>query len=192
MNLSNRLRTFDEILSNGERIDIQKLREIVFDGGCPDDNNYRSLSWKLLLGYLSPHREEWEPTLAEKRKVYQGFVDELILNDQAKQHDDHVIEISSSIKANELFLLASEPSSDQPMERVFQGKRSAVADIQGCPKTLPWYLRNRSISGLELIALLSRHIVFSAKSEQEVFVVFQPRRCTRHYRSQLDDTTKIR
>ncbi|EDW29857.1 GL20953 [Drosophila persimilis] len=35
--------------------------------------------WKLLLGYLGPRRSSWTTTLAQKRALYQQFIEELVL-----------------------------------------------------------------------------------------------------------------
>lgn len=41
--------------------------------------SFRALSWKLLLGYLGPRRSSWTTTLAQKRALYQQFIEELVL-----------------------------------------------------------------------------------------------------------------
>lgn len=47
--------------------------------GIPDNNGFRALCWKLLLGYLSPKRSSWSETLAQKRKLYSQFVIEMVV-----------------------------------------------------------------------------------------------------------------
>lgn len=42
--------------------------------GIPDCNGYRSLCWKLLLGYLTTERNDWTSILAKKRHLYQQFI----------------------------------------------------------------------------------------------------------------------
>lgn len=37
------------------------------------------MCWKLLLGYLSPKRASWSETLAQKRKLYSQFVNEMVV-----------------------------------------------------------------------------------------------------------------
>ncbi|RWS08479.1 hypothetical protein B4U80_14729, partial [Leptotrombidium deliense] len=81
-----------EFLQKSSVIDAKVLRQYRFEGGISYDNaHFRSLIWKILLGYVSADKNEWESTLAEKRQLYRQFVTELILDDTSRtQDDDHV------------------------------------------------------------------------------------------------------
>lgn len=47
--------------------------------GIPDDSYaFRSLCWKLLLGYLPENQAKWKSTLQGKRECYQQLLDEMI------------------------------------------------------------------------------------------------------------------
>jgi len=74
------------------KLDIKELRKICFENGCPDDDKHiRSITWKILLGYLPKDRQEWNSCLQEKRNLYQEFVRDLIIEDGkfTQAHDDH-------------------------------------------------------------------------------------------------------
>ncbi|XP_054156693.1 TBC1 domain family member 13-like [Oppia nitens] len=82
----------DEAQDKDQVIDTRSLRRLCFDIGCPDDHKHvRSLVWKILLGYLPSDRSQWTSHLAEKRKLYNQFVSELIISDDnnVKSPDDH-------------------------------------------------------------------------------------------------------
>ncbi|KAK2953146.1 putative TBC1 domain family member 22A [Blattamonas nauphoetae] len=56
-------------------IDLDALAELAWDGVNPP---FRSVVWKLLLGYLPPLQSKQRVTVQKKRKQYWGYVDELI------------------------------------------------------------------------------------------------------------------
>jgi len=72
-----RLQELKNLLSD-EVIDRKALRELCFNGIPDDSYAYRSLCWKLLLGYLPMQRNKWAETLESKRKLYQQFVIEMV------------------------------------------------------------------------------------------------------------------
>src|SRR5690606_11475541 len=58
----------------------QEFRDIVFQYGVPDNGRCRSLTWKLLLGYLPWDKTKWKQAFEDSRKNYAMFVDELYVN----------------------------------------------------------------------------------------------------------------
>lgn len=60
------------------RVDAEKLKLLVSDGGVPDDDNgrARALVWKLCLGYLPGERTRWEEVLKTRRGEYREFLHE--------------------------------------------------------------------------------------------------------------------
>lgn len=89
-----RILNFYALLYDEEKttLDIKELRRICFENGCPDeDKHIRSISWKILLGYLPKDRQEWSSCLKEKRHLYHEFVRDLIMEDGklGPAHDDH-------------------------------------------------------------------------------------------------------
>lgn len=57
---------------------MDRLRALCFNG-TPEEKGYRSLCWKLLLNYISPERNSWSKILSEQRKLYNQFIDEMIV-----------------------------------------------------------------------------------------------------------------
>ncbi|XP_018323031.1 TBC1 domain family member 13 isoform X2 [Agrilus planipennis] len=47
--------------------------------GIPDDQGKRAICWRLLLNYLPPERASWTAFLAQKRELYNHFIDEMII-----------------------------------------------------------------------------------------------------------------
>ncbi|KAH8286202.1 hypothetical protein KR054_004439, partial [Drosophila jambulina] len=73
------VKEFEDVLAAPQDlIDLKQLRQLTFNG-VPDVQSFRALSWKLLLGYLGPRRSNWASTLAQKRALYQQFIEELVL-----------------------------------------------------------------------------------------------------------------
>jgi len=62
----------------GDEVDARRVRLLVSDGGCPDDDDgrARALVWKLCLGYLPRERARWEEAAKGKRAEYATFRDE--------------------------------------------------------------------------------------------------------------------
>ena len=62
----------------GDEVDASRVRLLVSDGGCPDDDDgrARALVWKLCLGYLPRERARWEEAAKGKRAEYATFRDE--------------------------------------------------------------------------------------------------------------------
>lgn len=63
-----------------EVIDLKALRVLCFNGIPDDSYSYRSLCWKILLGYLPATRHQWTKILKDKRALYQTFLDEMIIS----------------------------------------------------------------------------------------------------------------
>lgn len=103
-----RIKEFDEVLQS-DIIDVAKLRTLCFNGmeisesskvvitlskpqlilGIPDTNGYRSLCWRLILGYLTPNKAEWKELLHNKRMVYKQFITEMVIPPGDDKIADH-------------------------------------------------------------------------------------------------------
>ncbi|KAJ6638098.1 TBC1 domain family member 13 [Pseudolycoriella hygida] len=104
-----RVKAFEDLLGNDE-ISLEKLRKLCFNGsmimwvlslisclqfsfaGIPDTNGFRSLCWKLLLGYLTPKRAEWSVLLKTKRDLYRQLINEMVIppcSNNDNQCSDH-------------------------------------------------------------------------------------------------------
>ncbi|CAM6101401.1 unnamed protein product [Calypogeia fissa] len=75
--LNSRIEHFTIELSR-KRIHIAELQRLSAQG-IPDVGGLRSMSWKLLVGYLPRNREEWSAELAKKRAEYASFREELLV-----------------------------------------------------------------------------------------------------------------
>lgn len=129
-----RLNFFQELLIKNPDINLSRLRSICFESGIPDDSNYRSLAWKILLGYLGTDKSEWESTLIKKRSIYKNFVDELVLSDPLQnQVDDHPLNPNPTSQWNVYF------KDNEILSQIFKDVRRLYPDIsffqQKIPKT---------------------------------------------------------
>ena len=66
-------------------VPIDRFRQVVFAEGVPEqskgtDRNLRAITWKLLLNYLPPDRAQWQAVLAEQRRSYGNFCQELTVD----------------------------------------------------------------------------------------------------------------
>ncbi|CAH0391162.1 unnamed protein product [Bemisia tabaci] len=73
-----RLQEFKELL-DAPKIDLKRLKALSFNG-VPDEHGHRALCWRLLLNYLPPERAQWDSILERKRKLYQQFIEEMIVS----------------------------------------------------------------------------------------------------------------
>jgi hypothetical protein len=55
---------------NSEKINSYNLKRTIFEGLPDDIPSLRSLTWKILLNYLSENVNEWEETIDKKRNEY--------------------------------------------------------------------------------------------------------------------------
>lgn len=72
-----RLQEFCDLLKKQD-IDMDNFRKLCFNG-IPDEQGLRALSWKLLLGYLPAKKAEWNSVLQTNRKLYERFIDEIVI-----------------------------------------------------------------------------------------------------------------
>uniref|UniRef100_A0A336M0R4 TBC1 domain family member 13 n=1 Tax=Culicoides sonorensis TaxID=179676 RepID=A0A336M0R4_CULSO len=72
-----RVREFERVLECPV-INLKELRTLCFNGIPDDSYAFRSLCWKLLLGYLPENRSKWKSTLQSKRECYRQLLDEMI------------------------------------------------------------------------------------------------------------------
>lgn len=89
-----RAQQYRSVLQQGDRVDMNALRRLAFDG-IPDDVDHglRALFWKLLLGYLPPDRSRWEQVLSEHRKEYSELKALMMSDPHESSHSapsDHV------------------------------------------------------------------------------------------------------
>ena len=63
-----RCEAFDAALQQ-DRIDLESFRQLCF-GGVPEVKGLRSISWRLLLNYLPPEKNEWKEYISKQRKLY--------------------------------------------------------------------------------------------------------------------------
>ena len=83
--------TLSEILS-ARIIDLDGLKDLTFNFGCPDSGSDRALCWRLLLGALPKNRGEWSETLLTQRENYKMFVNVIV----HLTHDDVSCQFSSN------------------------------------------------------------------------------------------------
>lgn len=127
-----RLSLFNDLLYRSPAIDLKKLRTACFEMGIPDDYNYRSLAWKLLLGYIGTDREQWSETLTQKRKLYENFINELILTDPLQhQTDDHPLNPAPTSQWNVYF------KDNEILNQIFKDVRRLYPDISFFQQKIP-------------------------------------------------------
>lgn len=98
-----RLKDLDQVLES-EVIDLSKLREFCFNG-IPDVKGYRSLCWRLLLNYLPCDRNKWDEQLDHHRKLYQQWLDEILVTPGSFNNEecDHPLSEDPNSKWNTFF-----------------------------------------------------------------------------------------
>jgi len=74
-----RVQEFDALLFSEGSVDIKALKQKCFRG-IPEGKSRRSVSWRILLGYLPRERKLWKDCLMEKRALYKQLIDEMILS----------------------------------------------------------------------------------------------------------------
>jgi len=73
-----RVNEYDKLLSC-DKIDVSALKDKCFRG-IPEGKSRRSISWRILLGYLPRERKLWKDLIHEKRNLYKQFIDEMIVS----------------------------------------------------------------------------------------------------------------
>eukprot|EP00088_Acartia_fossae_P024788 TRINITY_DN2566_c0_g1_i2.p1 TRINITY_DN2566_c0_g1~~TRINITY_DN2566_c0_g1_i2.p1 ORF type:complete len:385 (-),score=51.57 TRINITY_DN2566_c0_g1_i2:465-1619(-) len=84
-----RVKQFDDLLNCASKIDLKSLKDKSYRG-IPEGNGRRSLTWRILLGYLPLDRDSWPSVLQQKRALYKQFVEEIIV--QTPETNSPVIE----------------------------------------------------------------------------------------------------
>jgi len=84
-----RVKQFDDLLYSDSIIDINSLKEKSYRG-VPEGNGRRSITWRILLGYLPLERDSWDTILEQKRNLYKQLVEEIIV--QTPESNSPVIE----------------------------------------------------------------------------------------------------
>jgi len=84
-----RVKQFDDLLYSDSIIDLNSLKEKAYRG-VPEGNGRRSITWRILLGYLPLERDSWDTILQQKRNLYKQLVEEIIV--QTPESNSPVIE----------------------------------------------------------------------------------------------------
>ncbi len=84
-----RLRIFDGALAK-QKIDLGELQRLSRTG-IPEGNGRRAEIWRILLNYLPLDRSSWEEYLGKQRKIYNQFLDEMILVSQSEQASSEAV-----------------------------------------------------------------------------------------------------
>ena len=82
----------NEILQQ-ETIDIEKLKKHIYQYGIPDDFEIRETVWKLLLGYYTPIRSEWESIDINCLNQYEYYLQTLFPKASNERLDKNWLEI---------------------------------------------------------------------------------------------------
>ncbi|CAG7709983.1 unnamed protein product, partial [Allacma fusca] len=64
---------YDRVLNTSAVINKEQLAQLAIHG-IPDECNYRSKVWRILLNYLPPNKSEWDAILMKKRETYAQFL----------------------------------------------------------------------------------------------------------------------
>jgi hypothetical protein len=93
-------------LAESKHIDIQRLRELSFNGISDEIKGLRPLVWRILLGYLpAEDSDTWEEILREKKKIYEMWKEELIIKPKLSIKDRFSDEAKAMEKPKKLTLL---------------------------------------------------------------------------------------
>lgn len=85
-------------------IDIDELRRIVWAHGVPDRPWARSITWKLLTGYLPADRAEWDSVLGARRAEYWETITKLTIDPSLSSAvDDHPLNVDAGSRWAEYF-----------------------------------------------------------------------------------------
>eukprot|EP00250_Pteridium_aquilinum_P019932 c24630_g1_i2 orf=61-1209(+) len=76
-------------------ISIVELQRLASQG-IPDSGSIRSITWKLLLGYLPKSRDFWSLELEKRRAEYAAFKEELLItpSEVTRRKEDNGLDIS--------------------------------------------------------------------------------------------------
>lgn len=80
------LEKFKSILSTNKIIKIEELRDLSWHG---TPLQYKSITWKLLLGYLPSNTRRHEQILKQKRQTYKNTISQQIKNDEIIQNTEN-------------------------------------------------------------------------------------------------------
>lgn len=72
---------------NSQKIEMKKIRTLIFNGAPAIVHGLRPIVWKLLLGTLSTNCKEWEGQMDSNLKSYEGFKKELIVKPQVQDEE---------------------------------------------------------------------------------------------------------
>ncbi|XP_067863551.1 TBC1 domain family member 22B-like isoform X2 [Heptranchias perlo] len=110
-----RLEKFKQLLSSAHT-DLEELRKYSWSG-VPRE--VRSVTWRLLSGYLPANMERREITLQRKREEYFGFIEQYYDSRNEEHHQDTYRQIHIDIpRTNPLIPLFQQPSVQEIFERI--------------------------------------------------------------------------
>ncbi|XP_041051416.1 TBC1 domain family member 22B isoform X4 [Carcharodon carcharias] len=106
---------FKQLLSSAHT-DLEELRKYSWSG-VPRE--VRSVTWRLLSGYLPANMERREITLQRKREEYFGFIEQYYDSRNEEHHQDTYRQIHIDIpRTNPLIPLFQQPSVQEIFERI--------------------------------------------------------------------------
>ncbi|XP_032898434.1 TBC1 domain family member 22B isoform X1 [Amblyraja radiata] len=106
---------FRQLLSSAHT-DLEELRKYSWSG-VPRD--VRSVTWRLLSGYLPVNMERREITLQRKREEYFGFIEQYYDSRNEEHHQDTYRQIHIDIpRTNPLIPLFQQPAVQEIFERI--------------------------------------------------------------------------
>ncbi|GAB5365929.1 hypothetical protein AAMO2058_001100800 [Amorphochlora amoebiformis] len=109
------VKKFKKMLLEDEKIDEGFVRSHAFRFGAPEGSGYRSILWKLILGYLPYNRNQWKKILLMKRKLYGDWVLELVTNPYKE-----MFEHQNNPKSNPELKLSAVGEGEDPLTSIAQ------------------------------------------------------------------------
>ena len=95
----------DALFAHADRVALKRLRKLASQGVSPDLEEWRGVLWRVLLGYLPPHKQSWPSLLHDKRLQYKQMVQQTFC-------DTVIRDVISPHKAKELVRQRSRESMD--------------------------------------------------------------------------------
>ncbi|XP_012940740.1 TBC1 domain family member 13 [Aplysia californica] len=124
-----RLKQFQEIL-DADVINLKSLKSLSFSSGCPHEKGYRSLCWKIFLNYLPRERAQWPKVLQKQRKLYQQYMEEIIILPGKKMK-------SQASASGELGDHPLNPNPDSEWRETFHDNEMLVQIDKDCRRLCP-------------------------------------------------------
>ncbi|CAD8056947.1 unnamed protein product [Paramecium sonneborni] len=94
-------------IMQADLIDLNKLSQLMINGINDECKALRGVTWRILLGYLTPSKKQWINRLETNKKNYIALVDEHILktlrNTKQPAQNDHPLNRSKDSSYNNRF-----------------------------------------------------------------------------------------